>query len=236
MSARAAGLDELTDSPPTPSVASRALDGWGFLVQPDLPDRPGPAFLLVAIRQEPELTHFDPETIDYWTSEKGIGRHARLTRDTALPVDSEFSWGTVRLADRLHATNEYLTFGGHLASAKIGDLVVAVFTSPAPILRRGGHSQGWDDVAENLGAFFGRVKIAIDYVPGFETTFGGLSPETRCAAFFADLVDRLRSNRALREAHPLLWKLAVAEERRLGRDAPVAWSTGQELAASLRPI
>jgi hypothetical protein len=38
----------------------------GFLAGPDIPDRPGPAYLLVALRDHPTLRHYDPERIDYW--------------------------------------------------------------------------------------------------------------------------------------------------------------------------
>ena len=37
------------------------VDHWGFVAQPDLPDRPGPAFLLVALRPAPTLQHYRSE-------------------------------------------------------------------------------------------------------------------------------------------------------------------------------
>ena len=43
-----------------PKLASELLADWGFLADPDLPDRPGPAFLLVAIRAKPTLQPLRP--------------------------------------------------------------------------------------------------------------------------------------------------------------------------------
>ena len=54
------------------------------------------------------------------------------------------------------------------------------FTSPAPLLRRGGHSQAWDPPAEWLGGFFGRLLLAVDYDRNdflFDTRTKGFSVE-----------------------------------------------------------
>ena len=90
----------------------------------------------------PTLQHYDPEAIDYWISQAGRGERRTLTRETPMPRSEDFSWGLIRLVDRLRVTNEYLTFGGHLDAAAVDEIVVAAFASPAPLLRRGGHSQG----------------------------------------------------------------------------------------------
>jgi hypothetical protein len=150
-----------------PVSAARWLTDLGFLVRPDLPDKPGPACLLIAICAEPTLRHYDPEAVEYWITEAGRGTRRTLTRETRLPIETEFSWGLIRVIDRLHVTNEYLTFGGRLSADLVDGVVVAAFSSPAPLLSRGGHSQGWDPGAEQLGAFFGRFLLTIDYTPGF---------------------------------------------------------------------
>ena len=57
-----------------PKHAAELLADWGFLADPDLPDRPGPAFLLVAIRATPTFRHYDPELVEYWiTGPRGFG-------------------------------------------------------------------------------------------------------------------------------------------------------------------
>ena len=58
---------------------------WGFLAHPDLPDQPGPAFLLVALRPAPTLQHYDPEAVDYWVTEGGRGQRRTLTHDALMP-------------------------------------------------------------------------------------------------------------------------------------------------------
>jgi hypothetical protein len=163
-------------------VADRLVH-WGFLAHPDLPDQPGPAFLLVALRPVPTLEHYDPEAVDFWVTVNGRGERRTLTASTPMPLSATYSWGLIRLTDRLHVTNEYLTFGGRLDAAEIGGIVIGAFTSTAPLLRRGGHSQGLDLGADAVGAFFGRLMVAVDYRAGFEALLGDADPITRYAAF-----------------------------------------------------
>lgn len=221
------------DASPDPSTASRMLANLGFLASSDLPDRPGPAYLLVALRPEPTLHHYDPETVEYWATTGGSGTRRLLTRDTTLPLRAAFSWGLIRIVDRLRVSNEYLTFGGELAAECIDGAAIAVLTSPAPLLRRGGHSQGWDHGAETVGGFFGRLLVAVDYVPGFEARLGQARPVARYAAFVADTVGRYRASPELRAGHPELWTLIQGEERRLRRDDPVPWTDGLALLATM---
>ena len=96
------------------------MDRWGFLAHSDLPDGPGPAFLLVALRPAPTLQHYDPEAVDYWVTEDGRGSRRTLTHDVSLPRSEDFSWGMIRLVDRLGVSNEYLTFGAHRRSCRSG--------------------------------------------------------------------------------------------------------------------
>ena len=213
--------------------AARLLAHWGFLAEPDLPDRPGPAYLLVALRDEPTLQHYDPELVEYWVTQGGRGTRRELVRSTRLPIETDFSWGLIRIVDRLDVSNEYVTFGGHLSAAEVDGMTVAVFTSDAPLLRRGGHSQGWDHGAEALAAFFGKLLVAVDFTPGFEAKAAAVEPLARYAAFVADLVDRYRHAPALREGHAELWVLLQAEARRLATNHPAAWAAGAEFRTSL---
>ena len=212
-----------------PPAAVDLLENLGFVARSDLPDRPGPAYLLVAFRPAPTLRHYDPELVQYWATSDGRGTLRTLTRKTTLPIDTEFSWGMVRIVDRLKVSNEYLTFGGHLAAASILDTTVAVFTSPAPLLRSGGHSQGWDEGAESIGAFFGRLLVAVDYEAGFESRLAEASPLGRYAAFVSDIVTRYRASAELRSGHAALWALFEGEERRLQRDQAAEWAEGVAL-------
>jgi hypothetical protein len=209
-------------------VAER-VGRWGFLAHPDLPDGPGPAFLLVALRPAPTLQHYDPEAVDYWVTEGARGQRRTLTHDAPMPRSEDFAWGLIRLVDRLGVSNEYLTFGGHLDAALVDDVVVAAFASPAPLLRRGGHSQGLDPGADAIGAFFGRVMIAVDFQPGFEARFAAADPLTRYAAFVRDADIRCRRARATTRFDDEVVQLIRREAARLRADQPVCWEAAVEL-------
>jgi len=218
---------------PLPVAAGRLTD-LGFLAGPDLPDRPGPAFLLVALRNPPTLRHYDPERIDYWVSKKGRGVKRSLTRSTSLPLDTDFSWGLIRLVDRLAVTNEYLTFGGHLSAAGVDDATIAVFTSPVPLLRRGGHSQIWDDGADVLGAFFGRLVASVDVHPELEPRLCEADPTVRYCAFLLDVVGRYRGSAALRANDPEVWTRLQREEALMREGQPDAWRAGEAILQATR--
>lgn len=219
-----------------PASAAGLMTNFGFLAMSDLPDRPGQASLLVALREVPTLHHYDPEAIQYWTNQSGRGLPRTLTRETPLPVESEFSWGLIRIVDRLPVTNEYLTFGGHLSAALVDGVVVAVFSSPAPLLRRGGHSQVWDLGADSLGAFFGRLLLAVDYGAGFEDLVGRASPVSRYASFLIDAMARYRASPRLRGEQPELWTLLRSEERRLMAKTPNEWAAGEALLTRIHQV
>jgi hypothetical protein len=212
-----------------PASAAPMLADLGFLARPNFRDPIGSASLLVALREAPTLRHYDPEVIEYWVSDSGRGVQRTLTRLAVLPIDTDFSWGLIRIVDRLHVTNEYLTFGGHLLVDAIDGVVIAVFTSPAPLLRRGGHSQGWDEGAESLGAFFSRLLLAVDYVPGFEGEVARADPVTRYGAFLGDAIGRYRDSARLRAADPDFWAHLLAEERRLAGNHREALAAGADL-------
>jgi hypothetical protein len=215
-----------------PAAAAR-LAAWGFLADPDLPDRPGPATLLVALRDRPTLRHFDPERVEYWVSQDDRGCARTLTRHTRMPHETSFSWGTIRLVDRLAISNEYLTFGGDLVADVIDGMTVAAFVSEAPILRRGGHSRPWDPGADRLGAFLGRLLLAVDVRPGFEGRLAVASPVSRYSAFIEDLVTRYRPSTTLQEQDPDVWRLLRAEARRLERTHPIEWAQGIDLLSAI---
>ena len=215
-----------------PRDALTRLTDWGFIATSDLPDRPGPASLLVALRERPTLVHYDPERVEYWVTREGRGVHVTITRETQLPFDGVFSWGLIRIADRLGESNEYATFGGHVAAEMVDGVVVVVFTSPAPILRRGGHSQGWDPGATSIVAFFSRMLVAVDFRPGFERELAAADPLVRYTAFLQDVLPRYRESSAMRDAEPDVWRLFSTDARQVEHDHPDAWAHGAALLAS----
>lgn len=222
-------------APPAPTLARAAerLADWGFLADPDLPDRPGPASLIVALRPSPTLRHYDPEVVEFWSTFDGRGSHQAITWQTPMPISAGVAWGEIRILDRLGESNGYLGFGGQCDAAMFGDTVIVAFTSPAPILRRGGHSQGWDNGADAIGAFFGRLLVTVDYVPGFEARLAEASPLARYSAFVQDADGRDRRMRTTSGVEPPFAATLRAEVAALHRDHPDAWREGAELLADI---
>jgi hypothetical protein len=149
-------------------------------------------------------------------------------------VDHSFTWGTIRIVDRLEVSNEYVTFGGRLSAARIDGFTVAVFASPAPMLRGGGHSQTEDPSAPSVEAFFARLRAAACDSRDLERRILRLSPQGRYAAYLADACDTYRRSQLLQLTHPHTWQLLTRQERRLRAERPSAWAEGMGLLPILR--
>jgi len=218
--------------------AGRVLAGLGFdLDEPDRDAGNDTSRLLVAIRPAPTLQHFDPETIDYWVFEAGRGRAARLDHETRYPVTTDFSWGMITLTDRLDVSNQFLSFGGTLRAAMTADATVVVdFSSNAPIVRGSGHSQSVDPLGAEVGAFFGRIKVPIDFVPGAEALVGKAAPGTLYCAFIQNVRERLRLARTLRDANRWLADWSSRESQRMEASAADHWKAAAELRRQLAAI
>ncbi len=207
----------------------------GFLLETPSPERPGEARLLVAFRDHPTLEHFDPEVVTYWrTGEDRRGHLADLTLETRTPLRAEFSWGRIEVVDRLGIENVFATLGGELLmdQVRVG-LAIAVFTSPGPILRLGGHSQDVDRVALELGAFFGRIMVPIDFEPGVEQAISAATPLERYAAFVAFEQARYSTHATLRQEQPATGSAIAAEAHRLASDEPTSWEAGSRLLSRM---
>ena len=75
-----------------PQIGAQLLAQLGFLLVPGPPSEHGPAYLLVALRRQPTLRHFDPQRVDYWVSDDGRGTRASLDCATHMPLQADFSW------------------------------------------------------------------------------------------------------------------------------------------------
>ncbi len=229
-----------------PRSAASAGDGWlepiarrlanlGFeLVQPDRTGGDETSHLVVALRPTPTMKHFDPESIDYWITDGARGRAAHLDRDTRLPIAGDFSWGRITLTDRLDVRNEFLSFGGSLRARLTSDATVLVdLSSEAPILRWSGHSQETDPLAGEVGAFFGRLKVPIDFVPGAEALIAKTAPPALYCAFIQFVRERLSKARSLRDANRSLADWGSREGQRMEATAAEHWRAGTELRRQL---
>lgn len=207
----------------------------GFLLETPSLERPGEARLLVALRDRPTLQHFDPEFVTCWrTGKDRRGHPAELTLETRTPLVAEFSWGRIAVVDRLGVENVFATLGGELRMDHVrAGLAIAIFTSPGPILRLGGHSQDVDRVALELGAFFGRIMVPIDFEPGVEQAISAATPLERYAAFIAFEQARYATHATLRQEQPVTGSAIATEAHRLATEEPASWEAGSRLLSRM---
>ena len=215
------------------AIAARELvEDLGFLLVPGPPLGIGRAYLIVAIRRSPTLAHFDPEQVDYWQTVNQRG--APVTVDASTPDDAgEFSWGEIRIVDRLGAQNVFAAFGGGIETRRFDSTRILLFSSQAPIVARGGHSQEWGAESHEIDAHIACMRAAA--VPGsdLERRLAAASPVARYASF---LVTRIASASAGERRAG--WSkadqaLLRAEGRRLRTQAPADWDAGARLAEDL---
>jgi hypothetical protein len=224
-----------------------AGDGWlrraaeivrelGFSIVTDVdPGNPAATDLVVALRDEPTLRHFDPEELSFWVPREGRGRPRELTRASAMPFESRFAWGRISIADRLGLSNQWLSFGGTVRAAELDDATTIVaFSSPAPIGRWSGHSQGLDPLTPELGAFFGRLMIPIDFEPGAEHTIADADALVLYCAFIRDAEARVHASTRFVQADRGLVAYVDREARRLEAAEPAAWSDADGLLETIR--
>ena len=141
--------------------------------------------LIVALREEPALSHFDPESFWFYGP---AGDGAAVMTIGRLPPGARSErpvlWGHAHVVDRIPVENRFLTFGGELRLAGLaGGITIAHLRSPVPIVRWGGHSQGTDTLAGAIGAFFGRLIVPVDFTPGAATRIDATPPQVLFAAF-----------------------------------------------------
>jgi hypothetical protein len=215
------------------AAAAAVIAELGFSIVTD-PHDPAATGLVVALRDEPTLRHFDPEEVSYWAPVEGRGRPRQLDRDTHVPLEGRFAWGRISIADRLGLTNQWLSFGGTIRAAELDpSTTVVAFDSPAPIQRWSGHSQGLDLLTPEMGAFFGRLMIPIDFQPGAESRIADSDPFVLYCAFLRDVAARASRSVPLVQADGALVSHVTHEVRRVEGTDPRAWNEGGELLAAL---
>jgi hypothetical protein len=232
----AATIASLADARRWSAAAADLLRNLGFsLINSDRPGSVAGAHLLVALRAAPTLEHFDPDLVRFY--EPGAER-ARLVeidrRGPAEVVERRVLWGHVHVVDRLGVENRFLSFGGPLRSALLGDdLTVLDLRSPGPIVRWGGHSQGADSLAGSIGAFFGRLIVHVDFDPGAEARLAAAPPAVLYAAFLIDAAARRPrlGDAGLPPSGAPRW--IATEGARVRRSEPEDWAGGTRLLEAL---
>ncbi|HUG48841.1 MAG TPA: hypothetical protein VMP67_10575 [Candidatus Limnocylindria bacterium] len=216
-----------------PSVGAELLSRLGFLHVPGRPFDEGRAYLFVALRRRPTLRHYDPERIDFWRFEEGRGVPAEIDFACPLAPAGGHAWGPIRVTDRLRAVNDFVSFGGELSVERRDGMRVVVFSSAAPILARGGHSQGWDAGAEETAGFMAALRAAVGRSSVIEQRVSLLAPLAVYAAFLATTLARYRAADRLLSWRPDTLGNLRREAARLRLDAPDEWLAGVELAEGL---
>jgi hypothetical protein len=216
-----------------PTIGRELLDELGFLHVPGPPLTASRAYLFVALRRTPTLRHFDPERVDYWCSSGPVGSRACIAVRDPLPVGGEFEWGQISIVDRLNVANDYVSFGGQLSVERAEGMTVAVFSSDAPILARGGRSQGWDPLAEEAAGYVARLRAAVGRSRALEQAALSTPPVALYAAFIFDELGREQAAARVVDWHPQTLALLRREARRLSTERPLDWATGEELGQLL---
>jgi hypothetical protein len=225
---------ELADATGWVPAADLLLRDLGFsLVNGDDPVAAGGANLLVAIRAQPTLRHFDPERLEGWRFDGRHGIRLLVDREQPEPGERFLAWGRIHIEDRLAVGNDFVSFGGRLRIADLEGRRLIQVHAAAPILRWAGHSQGLDPMTDEVGAFFARIMVPVDFTPGAEARIGAAGPLVLYAAFVQDTWARFGSTRRRRAAEPQLAGWARAERRRLEASSPEAVDQAGQLLAEL---
>ena len=221
---RRAGLAS-TDAP-------ELLTNVGYLLVRGSPFERGPAYLLVAIRPRPTRAHFDPERIEYWSAGPGAAQEATLEWPIVV-APSTYSWGTIKIIDRVAAVNRFVSFGGSLSSARDGALSAALFRSDAPILAVSGRGEAGDPLAASVVGFFARLAAACGADSTLARDVSAMDPLTIYAAYLVRALELYASGPAAPTAPSRLLALLRSELCLLGRDSSTSASTGDWLVRRL---
>jgi len=211
--------------------ARTLLADLGFsLIDSDRPAAVG-SHLLVAFRGTPTLRHYDPEQVGFYAPAEARSAFALLegSKLAGDPRTRTVLWGHVHLVDRLAVENRFLTFGGDLRIAVDGpDLTIADLASPAPIVRWGGHSQGADALAGEIGEFFGRLIARVDFDADARVLLASVAPADLYAAFLADAGRRLDPILS-RGAIDAFGTWLIGERHRVREQHAATWNSGLDL-------
>jgi hypothetical protein len=224
----------------TIEAAAGHMAGLGFMAFTTPPDAMVPDSCLMAmIRDAPTRRHFDPETVGYWVTENGQGQTEVVDRGAPTPISQPFSWGRIRLVDRLGKRNSFVSFGGWLSGERVGaDALLLIFRSSAPILRLPGHSQQRDHLLDDAMSFFGRLVPRLWSSPAHERLVGALPPDALYAAFLLHEAGRVHRSALLREAIPDDAQALLRELELQERDRPDAVAAGRQVLThvELEPV
>lgn len=198
------------------SAVVEYMADWGYRTLPRHHlDSPGYSGLVVAIRPELTLRHYDPQ------------RLSLTVRDPAGEADQRtFSWltpgadlyrvcaGPITLRDRHGRAAEFFAFGGELKSLKGKKENLYEFRSPAPILELTNDRETvTDQLASEVEELMARARVSWNGDDeGFDQRLGSLDPVLFYAATVHSLLATLQGNDAMMKAYPELAALLGHEQ------------------------
>jgi hypothetical protein len=222
--ARPAGL-EITRAP-------ELLSDIGYLLVHGSPFERGPAYLLVAIRPRPTRTHFDPERIEYWSAGSGPAQQTELGWPIVVPPPA-YSWGTIKVIDRVAAVNRFVSFGGSLSVVHDGALGAALFRSDAPILAVSGRGEAGDPLAASVLGFFARLAAACGADCALARDVSAMDPLVIYGAYLVRALALYSGQHTAPTAPPRLQTVLRSELSRLGHDWGSSAAAGDALVRRL---
>jgi hypothetical protein len=239
VAAEVQAIDALADPTRWADGAATLLRPLGFvLINGNDPGAPAGCHLLVGLRDAPTLEHFDPDSVAFYGPTRD-GKVEVVTLDRAgigeLGIERrEVLWGHFHVVDRLRVENRFLSFGCELRIAQAGSaLTILDFASPGPIVRWGGHSQGTDWLAGAMGAFFGRLILAVDFRKGAEARLATTPPMVLYAAFLGHEEPRRAQIVRRHGLEPIAAAWIHAERDRVQAADHETWAAGLQLLADL---
>jgi len=194
-----------------------AVEGWGYRTYPRLEGGEfGYARLLVAIRKEPTLEHYDPQRLRFRLRDDG-GEVRWRTATWLVPVleSGHICPGLVVLTDRRDRRVEFFTFGGTVEVISDPSVLIYAFKSVAPILELVGPRETVSDhLAYEAEVILAELEERWDeqYDTGFAERLSEIDPATLYAATVNTVLQRYRGSAALQQAYSAFYAALEKEK------------------------
>jgi hypothetical protein len=199
-----------------PTAVQLAVQRGHVVLPRPHPKSPGWAGLLVALCRMPAGASFAPAMVDLWIRDEcGLACVTRLAYTQQPRAAGYVCPGRVVLHDRADGRVYYFTFGGSLAVAAVGDPLVYLLASAAPILRIG---DATDPIAGQV-AIEAEVMLAQTRArwgrddAGFQHRLAHLEPQNLYGSTLQAVLDQLKQAPALQSQSPDLVGLIHRERR-----------------------
>lgn len=192
------------------------LENLGYALLPKShKESPGYSGLLVAIRQVPTNSHYDPESIDVWIRDRNnLASQVNFTLHSSCIESVHVCPGIVILTDRRNKRVDFFTFGGHLKTVTEPDKRIYHLHSPAPIL----------GIFNDLDSFSDQLAFEIEGLlaqlhalwarndEGYARKMAKVDPTQFYLASLQEIIERYEHNRDLRGSWPDFYSKLLAEK------------------------